>query len=88
MISTSKSIRHSAHVEMELRVDGEAFRVGQLGPGFLILRPSVELPPCIGEVLVRIDGHETRFPVRLDSGSSVRTPKTPIRSATAAVSAA
>lgn len=64
---------------MELRVDAGVFRIAQLGPGFMILRPPVVLPPGTGgEVVVCIDGAESRFPVRLDHGSNASQVRTPI----------
>ena len=78
MLATSQSTRHSAQVLMELRVDAGTFRIGQLGPGFVILRPPVEIPPGIGEVVVRIDGSETRFPIRLEHGATSNQSRTPV----------
>ena len=81
---------------MELHFDGQIHSVGHLGSGFLILSPTVDLPPGTGEVMLRIDGSERRFPIRLEHGSNSSQAKTPVSLAaavehsipTAAISAA
>ena len=70
--------RHSAQVEMELHLDGRIFSVGQIGSGFLMLSPPVDLAPGVGEVMLRIDGTERRFPVRLDQGAISSRTMTPV----------
>jgi hypothetical protein len=59
---------YSADVQMELRVNGRIFDVGQLGPDFVILRDATEHPPADGEMMVSIDGDVKRWPVRLPDG--------------------
>ena len=63
---------------MELHLDGAVYSVGQLGSGFLILSPPLDLPPGVGEVMLRIDGAERRIPVRLEIGSSSVRARTPV----------
>ncbi len=67
---------------MELHLDGRIYPVGHLGSGFLILSPPVDLAPGVGEVMLRIDGTERRFPVRLDSGALSHQVRTPISNRT------
>jgi hypothetical protein len=59
---------YSAQVEMELRVNGRIFSVGQLGPNFVILDDPIDHPPADGEMMVSIDGQVKRWPVRLPDG--------------------
>jgi hypothetical protein len=61
---------YSADVQMELRVNGRVFDVGQLGPDFVMLRDPVEHPPADGEMMVSIDGHVKRWRVLLPEGVS------------------
>jgi hypothetical protein len=58
----------SADVEMELRVNGQIFKIGQLGPDFLILTNPIDHPPAGGQITVSIDGDVTTWPVRLPDG--------------------
>ncbi len=55
---------------MELRVNGHILPIAQMGFGSLILENSIEHPPTEAEIRVSIDGHERRWPVRLDEGLS------------------
>lgn len=55
---------------MHLSVDGQTFRIGQLGPDFIILNDHVKLPPGQGEITVSIDGHVERWRVDLPEGVS------------------
>jgi hypothetical protein len=59
---------YSAEVQMELRVNGRVFSVGQLGPDFVMLDDPVEHPPADGEMMVSIDGEVKRWPVWLPDG--------------------
>ncbi len=59
---------HSAKIEMHLRVNGQTFSIGQLGPDFLILDDPADHPPARGEVMVSIDGRERRWSVWLPEG--------------------
>ena len=55
---------------MTLSVNGRSFRIGQLGPDFLILDELAELPPTQGEITVSIDGRVKRWQVQLPEGVS------------------
>jgi hypothetical protein len=77
--ANQKSNGYSAVVEMELRVNGHVFRIGQLAPDFIILRDAVDLPPSQGEITVSIDGHINRWPVWLPEGASPAKVRCPIQ---------
>ena len=62
---------HSAQVEMRLLLDnGNAVRIGQTGPDFLILDSPVEHPPSDATIELRIDASERRWKVRPPEGIS------------------
>jgi len=60
-------------VEIELLLEGLSLRVGQLGPDFLFLKTPLDHPPAEGTLVVRVDGAERRWSVRLPEGSSSAT---------------
>jgi hypothetical protein len=70
---------YSADVRMTLCVNGRSFRIGQLGPDFLILDDPAELPPTQGEITVSIDGHVRRWQVKLPDGVSSARQISPMR---------
>lgn len=45
---------------MKLRVAGETFKVSQSGPDFLILTEPAQLPVGEAELIVAVDGDETK----------------------------
>ena len=65
---------------MQLNVNGLVLTIGQLGPDFLVLRAPVDHPPCDAEIAMSIDGHESRWPVRLVDGIKAGQRKTAISS--------
>jgi hypothetical protein len=65
---TATGPRHSADVRIHLAVKGRVFSVGQLGPGFVVLRDAVDHPPAEAEVTLSIDGHRKTWPVELVDG--------------------
>jgi hypothetical protein len=73
-----KSPGHSADVRIVLRLNGDLLPIAQLGPDFLILKDSVNHPPADAEVSLSIDGHESRWPVRLEEGLSAAQVRTRI----------
>ncbi len=48
--------------------------VGEMGPERLTLKDPVNLPVCVGEVALFVDGQERRWPVRLPDGASESSP--------------
>jgi hypothetical protein len=63
---------------MDLRLNGHVLRIAQLGPDFLILTDPIDHPPVDAEIAMSIDGHESRWPVRLDNGLSAAERRTRI----------
>jgi hypothetical protein len=77
-VSNQNNGSYSADVQMELRVNGRVFDVGQLGPDFVILRDATDHPPAQGEMMLSIDGHVKRWPVQLPDGVAAGDVKTRI----------
>ncbi len=69
MQTVFQKARHSADVEIELFVAGKSLSVAQLGPDFLILEEPSPSEPCVGEIVLRVDGDDERWQVRLPQGS-------------------
>jgi hypothetical protein len=62
---------HSSKVHIRLYVDEHIVRVAQVGPKRMILRESFECPPeTVGQIVVVVDGHYSRYPIILDHGIS------------------
>jgi hypothetical protein len=51
-----------------LQVAGRRVPLGQLGPAHCIVRESLSAPPGNAEILVTVDGQESRLPVFLPEG--------------------
>ncbi len=64
---------------MQLCVDGRNYRIGQLGPDFLILDDPADIPPADGEITMSIDGQIRRWLVQLPEGMSSAKQFCPIR---------
>lgn len=57
---------------MELLLpNGQVISVAQLGPDFLILARPMNVEACVGEMVMRVDGVEDRWKVRLPKGARV-----------------
>lgn len=63
---------------MELRVNGLALSIAQLGPSFLVLDEPIDHPPADAEIAVWIDAREDRWRVRLAEGIKAGQRKTSI----------
>ena len=70
MKSISSHGGHSADVRMQLRLHGSSFTVVQLGPDFLFLGETTDLPPGEGTLMLGVDGSERCWRVRLPDGIS------------------
>ncbi len=57
---------------MELRLNGQVLPIAQLGPDFLILTELFDHPPAEAEIMLAIDGQESRWAVRLVRGIATR----------------
>jgi len=69
---------------MELRLNGHVLPISHLGPDYLILRNSAEHPPADAEIMLSIDGHESRWSVWLADGVSAERRRTRITAVPAA----
>ncbi len=56
---------YSAHVRIELRVNGQRIPVAQTGGGNLIFDQPISLTATTGEVVMTVDGRERRWRVTL-----------------------
>jgi hypothetical protein len=70
MSAKPNKLGYSADVRMHLYVNGFALPIGQLGPGFIILRNAPDHPPTDAEIVMSIDGEERRWNVQLPEGIS------------------
>lgn len=81
MTTPSTQSGHSANVEMQLLLNGTSISIAQLGPDFVILDAVVEQqPPADAEILLRVDGRESRWSVFLPNGISPGEKKVRIKS--------
>jgi hypothetical protein len=79
MDATSLKVQtHSAVVRMELRLNGSALSISHLGPDYLILAEPVDHPAADAEIIMSIDGDESRWSVHLPAGLSTTSRRTPI----------
>jgi hypothetical protein len=65
---TQEEVAHSAEVQMHLVLNGCTLAVSQMGPDYLRLREPAEAPPCDAQIVLVIDGHESRWLVHLPEG--------------------
>lgn len=65
---TREEVGHSANVRMNLVFNGSSFAISHLGPDYVRLQDAVEMPPCDAQIVMVIDGHESRWPVHLPQG--------------------
>jgi hypothetical protein len=72
---------HSAEVQMRLLVNGFSFPIAHMGPNYLRLRNGVEQPPVSGEVILVVDGHESRWSVFLPEGLHSGQERVPVAKA-------
>jgi hypothetical protein len=81
--STSLEVQtYSARVRMELHLNGSVLNISHLGPDYLILSQPVDHPPAQAEIVMSIDGKQSRWEVGLPAGvsaGSVRTSISPAR---------
>jgi hypothetical protein len=63
---------------MQLLLSGTSLSIAQLAPDFIILDQSAEHPPTEGEILLHIDGNESRWRVFLPEGIQRGQEKTPM----------
>ncbi len=63
-----KDISHSATVQMQLLVNGSAIGVAQMGPDFLFIETASDHPPGDATLILKVDGNEQRWRVKLPKG--------------------
>jgi hypothetical protein len=61
---------YSANVEMYLVVQGQQLPLGQVGPAHCTLRQPAQFAPTTGEIVIVVDGHETRVQAFFPDGAS------------------
>jgi hypothetical protein len=61
---------HSAQVEMRMVVRGESLSVTHMGPDFVLIDSPADYPPCEASLVLRVDGSESVWKVRLPDGIS------------------
>jgi len=66
----NNSSGHSADVDLQLVVGGQAMELAQVSPTAFYLREAAASPPCAAELVVIIDGRERRQQVYLPHGIS------------------
>jgi len=74
--ATLKSQGHSAHVRMEMRLNGHVLPIAQMAPGFVVMKNPIDHPPADAEVFLRIDESESSWRVHLVEGISTERRKT------------
>jgi hypothetical protein len=62
------STGYSTELEGFLCVDGRRLPLHELGPDFCVVRSAIAAPPSPAEILLSIDGQESRFAVMLPEG--------------------
>jgi hypothetical protein len=60
---------YSADVQLRLAVGRNVFPLASIGPSDMELREARELPPSDAEIILSVDGNETRWRVYLPNGA-------------------
>jgi hypothetical protein len=60
---------YSPEVKLTLLANGQTISLSRLGPDYVVPRSPLELPVCRGEVVMSLDGQETRWNVQLMNGA-------------------
>ena len=71
--------RHSAEVGIELIVGEKRWRVAQLGPDFVILDETSPAEAGLAKILLRVDGEDEQWTVRLMAGALPAGARVPIQ---------
>jgi len=69
--------QYSAELSGYLEVGGSKLVLGQLGPEYLILRDPAAVPGGRGEIVMLVDGEESRYAVLLPSDTGQTDVKIP-----------
>jgi hypothetical protein len=73
----ANSSGYSTHVALFLVVNGREIELGQVGPQHCVVRHAEAFPPSQGEIVMIVDGNESRVPVSLPSGASLGSRRVP-----------
>jgi hypothetical protein len=65
---------YSADVSLRLVLHGHELPLAQVGPSYCILREPVQFEPTDGQILIVVDGHETRVDAFFPQGGSAADP--------------
>lgn len=60
---------------MHLSINGHLLKIGQLGPEFVIIENPIDHPPGEAEILMSVDGADSRWRVRLTNGIAAGEPR-------------
>jgi hypothetical protein len=71
--------QYSAELFGYLEIGGSKLVLGQLGPEYLILRDPAAVPGGRGEIVMLVDGEESRLSVLLPSSTAPSDLKIPYR---------
>ena len=64
------SLHSSADIRLFLETPEGTFRLAPIGPDDVILAQSASIPACDADVVMWVNDHEQRWPVRLVNGTS------------------
>jgi hypothetical protein len=70
MIQPVTAFGHSAEVDLRLKIGDRILSLHAVGPERIKLREPIDAPPGPAEVIVSIDGEESRSAVMLPDGLS------------------
>jgi hypothetical protein len=70
MLMTDLPQHHSSLVHLSLVTEYGTIRLSQIGPHFVVVSKAQDLPPCDAEIIMRVNGQENRWKVRLVEGIS------------------
>ena len=77
---TANSSSYSSHVELYLVLNDRQLELGQVGSEHFTLRHPENFPPSRAEIVIIVDGDETRIPVLLPTGASATNRRIPYQS--------
>jgi hypothetical protein len=63
---------------MELRLNGSVLAISHLGPDYLIVTEPIDHPPARAEIVMSVDGKQSRWAVQLPAGLSATSRRTNI----------
>ena len=70
MIAEPNYGAHSAHVEMQLLVNGASISITHMGSDYVLVESPADYPPGEASIVLKVDESESRWKVRLPEGIS------------------